>query len=332
MWVWHVPALYDAAAEHTGIHVLEHLTFSARRLPLLVAPALAGQHATAARGHDADRLHAQHEGRRSASSGSCSRSPRTRSSASTRTSRTTGASTPDDDQALAGVDHGARAVDRDGDRARRAVHADARAVGARGAARGAVERRGSQAPRGRRRLERSPSVAGDRADQDRVRRRPRCPGRRSSPSARRPSPITAPSPIASGPCRRTPAPIVTSRPIQTGGSISVASVERRCPRRRARPRRPPRRRSSTCSSPRIASNVPCLAAPASEPTSFQYSPDLVDVERHVVLEQRREDVVRPVDERPSRGSSRRSPARTGRCRSCRGRTAPRPGPASPGSR
>jgi len=28
MWVWHVPALYDAAAEHSGIHVLEHLTFT----------------------------------------------------------------------------------------------------------------------------------------------------------------------------------------------------------------------------------------------------------------------------------------------------------------
>jgi putative membrane protein len=28
MWVWHVPALYDAAAEHSGIHVLEHLSFS----------------------------------------------------------------------------------------------------------------------------------------------------------------------------------------------------------------------------------------------------------------------------------------------------------------
>lgn len=27
MWVWHVPALYDAAAEHGGVHVLEHLTF-----------------------------------------------------------------------------------------------------------------------------------------------------------------------------------------------------------------------------------------------------------------------------------------------------------------
>jgi putative membrane protein len=27
MWVWHIPALYDAAAEHGGVHVLEHLTF-----------------------------------------------------------------------------------------------------------------------------------------------------------------------------------------------------------------------------------------------------------------------------------------------------------------
>jgi putative membrane protein len=28
MWVWHVPALYDAAATHTGIHAIEHLTFT----------------------------------------------------------------------------------------------------------------------------------------------------------------------------------------------------------------------------------------------------------------------------------------------------------------
>lgn len=28
MWGWHVPALYDAAAAHTGVHVLEHLTFA----------------------------------------------------------------------------------------------------------------------------------------------------------------------------------------------------------------------------------------------------------------------------------------------------------------
>ena len=29
MWVWHVPALYDAALENPGLHVLEHLTMSA---------------------------------------------------------------------------------------------------------------------------------------------------------------------------------------------------------------------------------------------------------------------------------------------------------------
>jgi putative membrane protein len=28
MWVWHVPALYDAAAEHSVVHVLEHVTFT----------------------------------------------------------------------------------------------------------------------------------------------------------------------------------------------------------------------------------------------------------------------------------------------------------------
>jgi putative membrane protein len=28
MWVWHIPALYDAAAEHAAVHVLEHLTFT----------------------------------------------------------------------------------------------------------------------------------------------------------------------------------------------------------------------------------------------------------------------------------------------------------------
>jgi putative membrane protein len=29
MWFWHVPAMYDAALEHGGVHVLEHLTFAA---------------------------------------------------------------------------------------------------------------------------------------------------------------------------------------------------------------------------------------------------------------------------------------------------------------
>jgi cytochrome c oxidase assembly factor CtaG len=28
MWLWHVPALYDAAVEHTLVHVLEHVSFA----------------------------------------------------------------------------------------------------------------------------------------------------------------------------------------------------------------------------------------------------------------------------------------------------------------
>ena len=32
MWAWHVPALYDAALEHAGVHVLEHLSFAAAGL------------------------------------------------------------------------------------------------------------------------------------------------------------------------------------------------------------------------------------------------------------------------------------------------------------
>jgi cytochrome c oxidase assembly factor CtaG len=28
MWVWHIPSLYDAAAQHSGVHVLEHLSFT----------------------------------------------------------------------------------------------------------------------------------------------------------------------------------------------------------------------------------------------------------------------------------------------------------------
>lgn len=28
MWVWHIPALYNAAAEYSSVHVLEHITFS----------------------------------------------------------------------------------------------------------------------------------------------------------------------------------------------------------------------------------------------------------------------------------------------------------------
>jgi putative membrane protein len=32
MWLWHVPALYDAALEHSAVHTLEHLTFAAAGL------------------------------------------------------------------------------------------------------------------------------------------------------------------------------------------------------------------------------------------------------------------------------------------------------------
>jgi cytochrome c oxidase assembly factor CtaG len=32
MWLWHVPAMYDAALQHSFIHVLEHLTFAAAGL------------------------------------------------------------------------------------------------------------------------------------------------------------------------------------------------------------------------------------------------------------------------------------------------------------
>ena len=28
MWIWHIPALYDAALEHSVVHVLEHITFA----------------------------------------------------------------------------------------------------------------------------------------------------------------------------------------------------------------------------------------------------------------------------------------------------------------
>jgi putative membrane protein len=32
MWVWHIPAMYNAALEHSFVHVLEHLTFAAAGL------------------------------------------------------------------------------------------------------------------------------------------------------------------------------------------------------------------------------------------------------------------------------------------------------------
>jgi putative membrane protein len=32
MWLWHIPAMYDAALRHSGVHVLEHLSFGAAGL------------------------------------------------------------------------------------------------------------------------------------------------------------------------------------------------------------------------------------------------------------------------------------------------------------
>jgi putative membrane protein len=34
MYLWHVPALYDAAAEHAGVHLLEHASFFAAGIAL----------------------------------------------------------------------------------------------------------------------------------------------------------------------------------------------------------------------------------------------------------------------------------------------------------
>jgi len=34
MYLWHIPALYDAATEHTGLHLIEHLSFFAAGLAL----------------------------------------------------------------------------------------------------------------------------------------------------------------------------------------------------------------------------------------------------------------------------------------------------------
>ncbi len=32
MWIWHIPAMYDAALDHSFVHTLEHLTFAAAGL------------------------------------------------------------------------------------------------------------------------------------------------------------------------------------------------------------------------------------------------------------------------------------------------------------
>ena len=129
-----------------------------------------------------------------------------------------------------------------------------------------------------------------------TRPRPRCPGSTMLSRSCAPSPMRAPSPSTTGPIRRTP-----RRSSRRGRS--TPALRPRCPRGSAAPPATitPGQTSSPStsrrSSPRSASKVPWRSS-ASEPTSFQYSRDLVDVEGHVVLEQRREHVLGPVDERP----------------------------------
>ena len=109
------------------------------------------------------------------------------------------------------------------------------------------------------------------------------------------SPIRQLSPITSGPIRRVPTPISQSRPTQTGGPTNVTS--------------------SSCGA--LADEQPLvelgaaalelqLALERVEGAGLQLVQradvvpvlvDLVHVERDVVLEQRREDVLRPVRER-----------------------------------
>ena len=119
---------------------------------------------------------------------------------------------------------------------------------------------------------------------------------RSSRAAARRSPTLAPSPSTTGPVRRTPAPIWTSR---------------------ARSRPAPRSRRPSGSAAAPATTTPgetslaldlqaqlpaqrvegALAQLGERADVVPVLADLVDVERHVVLEQRREHVLGPVDER-----------------------------------
>ena len=103
MWLWHIPALYDAATEHPGVHVLEHLCFGlAGGLYWwhLLSP-IRTRHRLSADG--AGRLHARVEARRRPARRSGSPSRPTRSTPTTSTRPQTWGLTAADDQALAGV-------------------------------------------------------------------------------------------------------------------------------------------------------------------------------------------------------------------------------------
>ena len=115
------------------------------------------------------------------------------------------------------------------------------------------------------------AVAGDRADQDRLRRRSRCRGTRCCCAAARRRRSLAPSPSTIGPISRTPRADLHVAARSTPGLRSrCPRAAASAPRRRSRRGSPPRPRISRRSSPRSASKVPWRSSD-SEPTSFQYS-------------------------------------------------------------
>ena len=102
MWVWHIPALYDAALEHPTVHALEHTFFMTAGVlywwhlmsPIRSRTRLTGMGPSST---------CSRPSCWSGSSASRSPSPPRRCTPSTRTSRRSGASIAGDDQALAGA-------------------------------------------------------------------------------------------------------------------------------------------------------------------------------------------------------------------------------------